>query len=49
MPDTEKEELAKWYLETIGYDPFVDSPDITVEEVRRIKADYLKEDDEAKA
>jgi len=37
--------LAAWYLTTIGYDPFKDDPNITVEDVRRIKADYLALDE----
>lgn len=39
----EKAELAQWYLETIGYDPFIDDPEMTVEEIRQTKAEYLAE------
>lgn len=39
----EKAELAQWYLETIGYDPFLDDPEMTVEKVRQTKAEYLAE------
>jgi len=38
-----KEELRKWYIDTIGYDPFEDDPTITVEEVAKIKKEYLAE------
>jgi hypothetical protein len=41
-----KEELRKWYVETIGYDPFKDDPTITVEEVAKIKKEYLQEERE---
>ena len=45
MTDThaDKAALTAWYLETIGYDPFQDDPEITVEDVRRTKAEYLAE------
>lgn len=36
-----KEELAAWYLETIGYDPFEDCPSVTIEDVRQICIDYV--------
>ena len=39
-----KEELRTWYKETIGYDPFKDDPTTTVEEIAKIKAEYLEED-----
>ena len=41
--DEEKAALAKWYLETIGYDPFLDDPTTTVEAIRAVKAEYLAE------
>ena len=37
----DKHTLTQWYVETIGYDPFTDDPAITVEEVARLKAEYL--------
>lgn len=40
-PET-KETLRKWYLNTIGYDPFEDDPTLTVEEVARVKKEYLE-------
>ena len=40
----EKADLAAWYVQTIGYDPFQDDPGITVEQVRQIKSNYLAEE-----
>jgi hypothetical protein len=39
----EKGDLAAWYVTTIGYDPFKDDPNTTIEEVRQTKAEYLAE------
>ena len=39
-----KEQLRTWYIETIGYDIFKDDPKITIEEVAKIKEEYLKEE-----
>lgn len=38
-----KAELAASYVELIGYDPFVDDPTITVEEVRETLIGYVLE------
>lgn len=43
--EDEKAKLSKEYQEKIGYCPFEDDPDVTVEEVRRI----LREHDEEEA
>lgn len=43
MQERAKEELRKWYINTIGYDPFEDDPIITVEEVAKIKKKYIQE------
>lgn len=37
----ERSELAKWYLETIGYDPFLDDPAQTVADIREVKREYI--------
>ena len=39
----EKGDLTAWYVTTIGYDPFKDDPETTIEKVRRTKAEYLAE------
>ena len=31
-----QEELGRWYEKEVGYNPFVDDPTISVEEVHRI-------------
>lgn len=36
----QRETLRQEYIRLIGYDPFKDSPSITVDEVREILADY---------
>ena len=38
-----KEFLRKWYIETIGYDPFVEDPKTTVEEIESIRKEYLED------
>lgn len=40
---SERAALAHWYLETIGYDPFLDDPSQTVEQIRQVKREYLAE------
>lgn len=37
-----KEELRRWYSDAIGYDPFKDDPTLTVEEVAKVKKEYLE-------
>lgn len=38
-----REQLAFWYVDVIGYDPFVDSPTLTVDQVRATAIDYQRE------
>lgn len=38
---SEVDELAAWFVSTVGYDPFADDPEATIENVRRIRDEYL--------
>lgn len=37
------EHLAKWYAETVGYNPIEDDPTMTVEQLRELTVEYLRE------
>lgn len=40
LAEMSKDDLAAAYLETIGYDPFVDDPSISEAEVRETLIEY---------
>jgi hypothetical protein len=43
LEEATREQLAFWYADVIGYDPFTDSPTITVDEVRATALEHQRE------
>lgn len=38
-----QEQAREWYINSIGYDPFADDPNITLDEVKSVISEYRKE------